>query len=145
MKATQDLVKFVSDTVQAACDLYGVSFPGGVKVQNRASQLNRAGFFTPSDGSMTINVRACRTKRDIVFAIGHEVGHAIQFSKMQNAMHFMYQLEVFTFGYSKAPMEIEADMKGFEFESKLNYKNEVLHRDVDSVFIGRKVFRSASF
>lgn len=141
MKSLKD---FVLETVQEACALYGVSFPGGVYVKYR-EDMSASAFFTPEEQSMTVNVRQCRTKRDIIFAIGHEVGHARQYQRLKRGMLFAYQLEVFLYGYNAAPMEIEADKVGFAFEGKKRYKNEVLYNDVPSVFISRKMARAGTF
>lgn len=141
MKSHKD---FVLETVQEACDLYGVSFPGGVKIKYR-EDMPASAFFTPMEQSITVNVRQCRTKRDIIFVIGHEVGHARQYKRLKGNMPFLYLMEVTLYGYNEAPMEIDADRVGFDFEGKKSYKNEVLYKDVPSVFISRKMARAGTF
>lgn len=138
------MAQFVQDTAQAACRMFGVSLPGGVKVKYSIGE-GASAFFTPSEQSVTVNLRQCRTKRDIVFAIGHEVGHAVQYRKLKSDMLFEHQMEVFLYGYNAAPMEVEADTVGFAFEAKAKYKNAVIHRDVPSVFIHRKKLRAQAF
>jgi hypothetical protein len=140
----KSLKDFVLETVQEACDLYGVSFPGGVNVKYR-EDMSASAFFTPMEQSITVNVRQCRTKRDVIFAIGHEVGHARQHKRLKGNMLFLYQMELALYGYNTAPIEIEADKVGFDFEGKKSYKNEVLYNDVPSVFISRKMARAGTF
>lgn len=104
-----------------------------------------AGSFSPRDYTIFIDLYKVRTARDIVFIIGHEVAHAMQFvNRFRNARSFLRQAEkeVVKLGYFESPLEKEADEIGFSLERDFKYKNVVIAKYFPSLFIGRKMLRN---
>lgn len=127
--------------VLRACKLWDVTLSSLTFIYNKNSEASAS--FLPTKNEIAINLAQVRTVRDVVFAIGHEVYHAKQMSRFSSPMGmlFAYQLEVFLNGYFHSPMETEADMQGFVFESRFPYANKVLNTQVPPLFIGRKLTR----
>lgn len=83
---------------------------------------------------IVMNLDQCRTMRDAVFILGHELGHALD--AMRNpGKRFSVKLFLNGKEYRKEPDERVADAVGLDVARNLNYKNERFRNDVPSTFI----------
>jgi len=138
-----EVTKFAQEVLDKASELYDVSV-GMLHITNNPLKAASAEF-SPVENKITLNIAKTRTLRDIVFAIGHEVGHAVQAKRLTPMkLLFLYELSVALLGYKDSSFEVEADEAGFEFESRFRYKNRVFNRACkESVFVYRKQVRNS--
>lgn len=91
--------------------------------------------FVSRTGEVVIDLDECRTVRDIVYVVGHELFHAKQ-NEIKPHILSVGLKGVSTFeDYRRLPREIEADRYGIKMARELEYDNKVINRDCESLFI----------
>lgn len=136
----EDIQNFVLHIVGVAIEKYGAKI-SGVEFLCSEREASSA-FINARTCVLSVNFNQMRTLRDLVYCIGHEAGHSIQVAANGvDDMLRQYHLYNLVYGYKDNPMEVEADVFGFRFESEANYKSMVINSDTESIFIQRKQVR----
>lgn len=138
-----ELDKLAYETSCYAARLLGIEQPDLETV--RYPNETASGAYHPLEERIHVNFSACRTVRDVVFTVCHEMVHAMQHQRsgvsgqryLKNALRDFDRV-----GYENSKYEIEADLIGFLIENTMDYTNEVLDPSATSVFLSRKMLRS---
>jgi len=110
--------------VQLKTGFYGGFYNGG------------SSKYVPKNQTIIIDLDECRTVRDIIYVVGHELFHAKQNQENPEIINIGLKGNLNTFkAYRSLPREIEADNYGIHLTRTLKYKNKIINPNTTSLFI----------
>lgn len=92
--------------------------------------------YVPRTKTIVIDLDECRTVRDIIYVVGHEIFHAKQNQENPRIINMGLKGDLSTFkAYRALPREVEADNYAIHLTRTLNYKNKIINKNTGSLFI----------